>query len=124
MEPRTAFRSILKCKCPKCREGKVFTQSNAYHPKFGDTEPTCNNCGLRFEMEQGFWYGAMYISYAFGVAIAIPIMVILSYLTELEIYEIAFIVMLVLILSMPLLFRYSRSVWLHIFVRYDKNTKN
>jgi uncharacterized protein (DUF983 family) len=120
MEPRTAFSSILNCKCPQCREGKVFTQSNAYHPKFGDTEPNCSNCGLRYEMEQGFWYGAMYISYAFGVAMAIPIMAILSFFTELEIYEISFIVMVTLILTMPLLFRYSRSAWLHIFVRYDK----
>ena len=72
-------------------------------------------------MEQGFWYGAMYISYAYGVAIAVPVMVILSFFTELEIYEISFIVMLILILAMPLLFRYSRSVWLHIFVRYDKS---
>ena len=66
----------------------------------------------------------MYISYAFGVAIAIPIMVLLSYLTELKIYEISFIVMLVLIVAMPLLFRYSRIVWLHIFVRLDKSEIN
>ncbi len=122
MERRSAFSSILNCKCPQCREGKVFTQSNAYHPKFGDTETTCNNCGLTYEMEQGFWYGAMYISYGIGVAMAVPIMVILSYFTELKIYEISFIVMLTLIFTMPLIFRYSRTVWLHIFVRYDKST--
>jgi len=121
MEPRSAFNSILNCKCPRCREGKVFTHSNPYHRKFGDTETTCDKCHLTFEMEQGFWYGAMYISYAFGVAMAIPIAVSLSYFTELEIFEITGVVFVNLVLTMPLMFRYSRSIWLHIFVRYDKN---
>ena len=94
--------------------------TNAYHRKFTEIKTLCSNCGLIYEMEQGFWYGAMYISYAFGVAIAIPIMVTLSYMTELKIYEISLIIMFVLIVSMPILFRYSRIVWLHIFVRYDK----
>ena len=124
MKPITAFKSILNCRCPRCRNGKVFTYSNPYSRKFTDIESKCGNCRLTYEMEQGFWYGAMYISYAFGVAIAIPIMVLLSYLTELKIYEISFIVMLVLIIAMPLLFRYSRIVWLHIFVRLDKGEIN
>jgi len=73
-------------------------------------------------MEQGFWYGAMYISYAFGVAIAIPISVLLSYFTDFKIFHITGVVFVSLVLTMPLMFRYSRSIWLHIFVRHDKKT--
>tara|TARA_B100000676_G_C17872603_1_gene729462 strand:+ start:684 stop:926 length:243 start_codon:yes stop_codon:yes gene_type:complete len=71
-------------------------------------------------MEQGFWYGAMYISYAFGVLLSIPVVVILSYTTELEIFQITGVIFILLFLLMPILFRYSRIVFLHIFIPYDK----
>jgi len=120
MKEVSAIESMAACKCPRCRQGKVFTYKNPYHPKFGQIEDTCSECGLTYEMEQGFWYGAMYISYAFGVALSIPLVLILSFTTELEIFHITGVVFLMLLVTMPLLFRYSRSVWLHIFVRYDK----
>jgi uncharacterized protein (DUF983 family) len=120
MKDVSALKSITQCKCPRCRKGKVFKYGNHYHRKFGQIEKKCSHCGLVYEMEQGFWYGAMYVSYGLGVIIAIPVMLIISYLTMLEIYEITFIIFLILLLLMPLLFRYSRIIWLHIFIRYDE----
>jgi uncharacterized protein (DUF983 family) len=120
MKTRSPFNSIVNCKCPQCREGKVFIHKNPYHPKFSQIHEKCDQCGLVYEMEQGFWYGAMYVSYAFGVALSIPTVLILSSFTELTIFEITTVIFGMLILTMPLLFRYSRSVWLHIFIRYDK----
>jgi len=121
MKKVSALKSIATCKCPRCRKGKVFTYKNPYHRKFGKIEDKCSHCKLVYEMEQGFWYGAMYISYAFGVAISIPVVLILSFYTELEIPQITGVIFFLLVLLMPLLFRYSRSVWLHIFIRYDKD---
>lgn len=120
MKEVSAIKSMATCKCPRCRKGKVFTHKNPYHPKFGEIEESCSECGLVYEMEQGFWYGAMYISYAFGVALAIPVVLILSFTTELEIFHITGVIFGMLVVLMPLLFRYSRSVWLHIFIRYDR----
>jgi uncharacterized protein (DUF983 family) len=120
MEDVSAIKSIVNCNCPRCRKGIVFKYKNPYHRKFGEIEKQCSNCDLVYEMEQGFWYGAMYVSYGFGVALAIPTMLTLTYTTDLEIYEITGVIFLLLIATMPLLFRYSRSVWLHIFIRYDK----
>lgn len=120
MKEVSPINSIANCKCPRCRKGKVFTHKNPYHRKFAKIEEKCSECGLVYEMEQGFWYGAMYVSYAFGVAVSIPVVLVLSFTTELEIYKITGIIFLMLVLLMPLLFRYSRSVWLHIFIRYDK----
>lgn len=124
MKEVSAIKSIATCKCPRCRKGKVFVHQNPYHPKFGEIEESCSECNLVYEMEQGFWYGAMYISYAFGVALAIPVVLILSFTTELEIFHITGVVFGMLVVLMPLLFRYSRSVWLHIFIRYDKDLAN
>ena len=88
MQEVSAVKSMATCKCPRCRKGKVFIHSNPYHRKFDKMEDKCSECGLVYEMEQGFWYGAMYVSYAFGVALAVPVVIILSFLTELEIFEI------------------------------------
>jgi uncharacterized protein (DUF983 family) len=121
MKEVSALKSIVTCKCPRCRRGKVFTHRNHYHRKFGKIEDKCSECDLVYEMEQGFWYGAMYISYAFGVAISIPVVLILSFYTQLVIPQITGVIFLLLVLLMPLLFRYSRSVWLHIFIRYDRD---
>ena len=124
MKEVKAIHSIANCKCPRCRKGKVFTYKNPYHRKFGQIEEKCAECDLIYEMEQGFWYGAMYVSYAFGVAISIPVVLILSYTTELDIFQITGVIFLLLFCLMPLLFRYSRSVWLHIFIRYDKESSS
>lgn len=120
MEPRSAFSSIVTCKCPRCREGIVFIHKNPYHPKFSQIHEKCDQCELVYEMEQGFWYGAMYVSYALGVAMAVPTVLLLTIFTELSIFEITGVIFGMLVLTMPLLFRYSRSVWLHIFIRFDK----
>jgi len=117
----SAIKSILTCKCPRCRKGKVFKHKNPYHRKFGKIEKRCSSCMLVYEMEQGFWYGAMYISYAFGVIISIPIVIIMLSKTSLEIFQITGVIFCVLFVLSPVLFRYSRSVWLHIFIRYDRN---
>jgi len=117
----SVIKSILTCKCPRCRQGKVFTYNNPYHRKFGKIEEKCSFCKFIYEMEQGFWYGAMYISYAFGVFISIPIVILLLLKTNLEIFQITGVIFCVLFVLSPVLFRYSRSVWLHIFVRYDRD---
>tara|TARA_B100001778_G_scaffold334219_1_gene344855 strand:- start:2717 stop:3139 length:423 start_codon:yes stop_codon:yes gene_type:complete len=114
------IRSFVTCKCPKCRRGKVFTHKNPYHRKFGEIEKKCSVCNFIYEMEQGFWYGAMYFSYAFGVLISIPIVVLLLLKSNLEIFQITGVIFCVLVVLSPILFRYSRSAWLHIFVWYDK----
>ena len=114
------IKSIITCKCPRCRKGKVFTHKNPYHRKFGKIEKKCSVCNFIYEMEQGFWYGAMYFSYAFGVLISIPIVVLLLLKSNLEIFQITGVIFCVLVVLSPILFRYSRSAWLHIFVWYDK----
>src|SRR5437660_1786882 len=67
--PMSAIRGILRQLCPRCREGKIFHGSLLrVFPKMRDT---CAVCGLKFEREQGYFLGAMYISYGIAlVAIA------------------------------------------------------
>ncbi|GAA0894450.1 hypothetical protein GCM10009122_41310 [Fulvivirga kasyanovii] len=81
--------------------------------------PQCSECGLHYEREPGFFFGAMYISYAFSVAIFVAVGVALSFLGDfsLEIYLLAIIGVIALLL--PFLFRYSRILFLYLFGGVD-----
>ncbi|NDK54568.1 DUF983 domain-containing protein [Pontibacter sp. BT213] len=82
----------------------------------------CPVCGLHYEVEVGLFYGAMYISYGFSVAIVFIVGVLLYNLagdppTSVYIATVAGIV----ILAAPILFRLSRILMLHFFsgINYD-----
>lgn len=112
--------SVLKAKCPVCHEGKVF-EGNTYDlSKLGRMYPKCPNCGHRYEKDPGFFYGAMYVSYALTVTLSVIIFAA-TYLIYPEAgawLYIGLIVAVVFVLA-PLTFRVSRLVWMNFFDRYD-----
>jgi len=65
----SAMRGILQQLCPRCRAGKIFRKSVWLFPGMYER---CPECGLKFEREDGYFLGAMYIGYGLGVgAIAV-----------------------------------------------------
>src|SRR5690242_5111583 len=67
----TRLQAIFHGLCPRCRSGKIFSRSLfAGLPKMNDV---CPACGLKFEREQGYFLGALYMSYA----MAVPLMALL-----------------------------------------------
>ncbi|KAB2813675.1 DUF983 domain-containing protein [Phaeocystidibacter luteus] len=123
----TKVYGILKNKCPRCHEGDVFPNKNPYQlSKLTKVNDHCDVCGQSFEPEPNFYYGAMYVSYGFNVALFVASFVIGKYILGLETAGvIALLVGVVLILT-PYIFRLSRITWLHINVKYKKDelTKN
>lgn len=113
--------SVLKLKCPKCGQGDLFINKSAYQFKgFFDMHKECSNCKQDFEIEPGFYYGAMYVSY--GVTIAISVAVFVA-MTVLNLYSVgAYIIanIITLIISLPYVFKLSRSFWLKLMVKPDK----
>ncbi len=81
----------------------------------------CPTCELRFEVEPGFFFGAMYISYVFSVALVAAIGLVLYWLGDPDLWTYILIVSVGLLLFYPAMFRYSRILFLHIFggIRYD-----
>lgn len=124
MSNRSKLGAILTSRCPRCREGKIFKHSPANLSKFSDMYDDCPVCGLHYEVEVGFFWGAMYVSYAFSVAIVLVVGVLLYYLAndpEVWVY-IAAVAGTVLLLT-PVNFRMARVLMLHLFsgVRYNPN---
>jgi uncharacterized protein (DUF983 family) len=98
--------AILKQRCPRCLRGAVFEGLLRMRE-------TCERCGLRFEREPGFFVGAMYVSYALAVALGAPLAFgLLEVGVPLGRTMLALAVALVAL--HPLLFRYSRVIWLHV----------
>ncbi len=72
----------------------------------------CPHCGLKFEREQGYFIGAMYVNYAATVLIAVPGFFLLDVYAGLSIDQ-QLILWVPFAIVFPLLFfHHSRSLWL------------
>jgi uncharacterized protein (DUF983 family) len=101
--------AIIRQRCPNCLQGKAFAGSVTMNEQ-------CPVCGHRFVREQGYFFGAMYVSYA----LAIPVLGGLTWLVHwlLPEWRLEFAILLALLpygFLVPVLFRYSRVIWMHIF---------
>lgn len=80
----------------------------------------CEKCGLKFNKEPGFFYGAMYVGYSLSVAYLVAFyiaMVVLIGDFKVEMYFLFGIGSLVLLT--PVVFKLSRSLWIAMFVNYE-----
>lgn len=113
--------SILNSKCPRCHEGDFYLSDHPYQLKnFGKNYENCSECGFKYEKEPGFFYGAMYVSYAltvaFSVAIGVAIFVLFPSSTV-TVYITGILVGLVALF--PLSYRLSRVIWMNFFQSYE-----
>jgi uncharacterized protein (DUF983 family) len=100
------------CRCPRCGKDKVFPNSIFNLGKFAETKYACENCKLSYEPEPGFFFGAMYWSYAIIVGIIITLSVVFNLLNLFD-YAIVGIPIAIVIL-LPIIFRYSRMLMLYV----------
>jgi Zn-dependent protease with chaperone function len=70
-------------------------------------------------IEPSFFYGAMYVSYALTVALAVAIFVI-SYLLGLGLISSLIAIIVILVALTPLTMRVSRLLYINMFVHYKK----
>lgn len=80
---------------------------------------TCPMCGHRFEREQGFFQGAMYVSWVLGVMYlgVLGIIAQVGLVPRVGIVWAVVCVVVVHMLCIPIVFRYSRVIWAHLNVR-------
>ncbi|MEO1033304.1 hypothetical protein [Winogradskyella sp.] len=77
---------------------------------------TCDKCGYKFEKEPGFFFGAMYVSYALGVAEALITVTVGAYFygTALTPKLLPWIIIVVMLMS-SFNMRVSRIIWMYLF---------
>ena len=132
-EPKPNYLwSILTMKCPRCRRGPMFKDPNPFRKiklsHIFDMHDNCPVCNQKYDLEEGFWYGTGYVSYALTVAISVATFVAWLVLVGVSINDNRIFVWLIsnillLVIIQPWLMRLSRVVYLYFFVSYDKNYK-
>jgi uncharacterized protein (DUF983 family) len=110
------FKAMRTARCPACREGAIFSHGPLHPRKFLSVHTNCPACGVAFEPEPGFFWGAMYFNYTFNIAMLTIIGLLMYFVFEVE-NEYVYIVgmLLPVLLAIPITARVSRVLWLHIF---------
>ncbi len=117
------LNSILKGTCPKCQNESMYEDKNPLHlTKILKMNESCSHCGFVYQIEPSFFYGAMYVSYGLNVALGIAAFII-SYVLFNSSIETSFIaIVITLILLFPFVLRWSRNIYINMFVSYDPTT--
>ncbi|HMR91760.1 MAG TPA: DUF983 domain-containing protein [Chitinophagaceae bacterium] len=126
---RPYLSSALSCRCPRCREGKLFKYPTNFLWKNNLVmNKTCPVCGQATEIEVGFYYGTSYVSYALSIALSVATLIAWWVIIGLSVNDNRFVYWVgfnavFLIFLQPWLMRLSRSLWISWFVKYDPNWK-
>ena len=114
--------SIFTGTCPKCHEESMFKNKNPYVLSEAlSMNEKCSNCGTKYKIEPSFFYGSMYVSYPVGIAFATATFVISFFLFKASLNTIFIAIVATLIVSLPIILRLSRNIWINFFMSYDKS---
>ncbi|MHC5352819.1 DUF983 domain-containing protein [Myroides sp. LJL115] len=119
------LKQVLSGSCPNCQKEKLFyDKGNPITFRMPKMTKNCKNCGYNFHRETGFYFGAMYVSYAITVAEMVAIMVLrflLNYFLDLNISMLQAFIAIVAVLFILWTFNYriSRTIWLNIFYKKE-----
>ena len=111
------IQKILNNKCPNCQSGQIYHKNERYF-KLGSPKMNkkCDQCGYTFEKEPGFFFGAMYVSYALGIAQGM-----ITYFIGRLFFEDVFDMRIVILIGLVLIalssfnMRLSRTIWIYLF---------
>ena len=113
----STIQNIIAGKCPSCGEAYVFKNRNPYNLQhMADMYTRCPHCDKSFQREPGFYFGAMYVSYAITTAFAILSMILFWGILDMATLPLLLIIGGVVLVSFPYTFRLSRMIWLAWFI--------
>jgi uncharacterized protein (DUF983 family) len=112
--------SIIKFKCPRCNEGEFFVSHPYDLSKIGDIKEHCSECGLKYEKEPGFYYGAMYVAYALGVALFVTLWTSFNlFFPFVSVGIQILVIILATVFLSPVMYALSKIIWANMFIGYD-----
>jgi len=118
------LNSILTGSCPKCQNESMYSDKNPLHlTKVLKMNEKCSHCGLKYQIEPSFFYGAMYVSYGLNVATGIAAFIVSFVFLKTTIEQSFLAIIVTLIVLFPFVLRLSRNIYINMFVSYDPNAK-
>ena len=116
------LNSILTGTCPKCQNESMYEDKNPLHlSKVLKMNETCSHCGLRYQIEPSFFYGAMYVSYGVSIAFGVASFIIANVFVGLGLLHSFIAIVITLILTYTITLRLSRNIWINMFIHFDKD---
>jgi len=116
----TKIYSVLHNKCPHCHKGNFFETNNPYNLKmFAHMNSRCPVCNEDFKRETGFYFGAVYVSYALTVAFGVGLFVLMSVLFNADTIPFLITFSVSLLILLPVFYRTARLMWINMFVSYE-----
>ena len=104
--------AIFRQMCPRCRSARIFRKSIV--TGFPRMHECCPNCGLKFEREQGYFLGAMYISYGLALITIVALGLVLWASTAWSLQKITLWAILLFLPLAPALTLFSRVLWIYL----------
>lgn len=83
----------------------------------------CTNCKQKFEIEPGFWIGSLWTSYPLVVFVITPFILLMLYIPIVHLWVVILGLIFTLLIFYSLILRIGRSIWIHIFIKYDPTFK-
>jgi len=111
------IRSILTSQCPSCKKAPIFKPSNGGILQIPKMFERCSSCNYKFERETGFFFGAMFVSYALAAAEMISIFIIFWYFFGWTPLMVFVLVAIMAALLSTFNFRWSRTIWIYLFYK-------
>lgn len=108
---KSTFRDILAQLCPRCRIGKIFRAS--IFRGFPGMYDRCPVCGLKFEREQGYFLGAMYISYGIALGMITAFSILLWGIMRWPLEKNVVVAIVIFVPIAPIVSRLSRIAWIY-----------
>jgi uncharacterized protein (DUF983 family) len=118
------LNSILTGSCPRCQNESMYLDKNPLHfSKILKMNEKCSHCGLKYQIEPSFFYGAMYVSYGLNVALSIAAFIV-SYVIFKSSIKVSFISILVSnVVLFPFVLRWARNIYINMFVSFNEKYK-
>jgi len=111
----------------------MFKNSNPYKSlklsSIFSMPDNCPVCNQKYDLEDGFWFGTGYVSYALAVAVSMTTFVAWLVLIGVSVDDnrifwwLGFNILFLVVIQ-PWLMRLSRVIYMRFFVKYDENYEN
>jgi len=116
------FAGVFHQLCPRCRMGSIFRSS--IFRGYPSMRERCPVCRLKFEREQGYFLGAMYISYGLALLIMALFATGLWAVTGWRLEKLAVASLVPFVPLTPTISRLSRILWIYLDQSLDPDTSS
>lgn len=125
MSNPSKLTAMANARCPRCHEGRLFKYKWWNLFNFTQMHENCPHCDLRYEVEPGFFFGAMYISYAFTVGIMlIGGIIVFNFFNDPPAMGYVIPITIFSLVMVPFNFRTARVLFIHLFsgISFEQNS--